>query len=62
MAASIINNVQPCGLEHIKNVTHSKRRKCHCLKLSHSILTVYGKFDTILLIRNQFEICTAKSE
>ena len=35
MVASIVHNVKPCGLEHIKNVTHNKWHRRYPPKPQH---------------------------
>ena len=60
MANSIINNVQPFWLEHIKNVTHNKWRWWYSIHLSHGILKLREAWYSIII--NQFEICAAKSK
>ena len=48
MATSIINKVQPCGLEHIKKLL-SASGVSDALSIQATALTIYGKFDTTLL-------------
>ena len=53
MAISIVNNAQPCGLEHIKKSLLTRNNTGDTLFTKASILTIYGKFDISLLEINQ---------
>ena len=60
MATSIIRNVQLCGLEHIKNVTHQRQHGWHFIDQSRNINNLCEVEDKFA--RNQFEICAGKAD